>query len=220
MTSLLHLGDPLHEIAADTRVLPHSLRTTSTRIASVGDREVDVLSGVHSFSWLVVAAAAVTTARSMRRPPTPGTTQWVHAAATASSTCGEVCDDGNAVAGDGCAADCATVEAGHACGNPGDPCVVTHVCGNGLVEDIEGCDDHNTASGDGCHSDCTLEAGWRCDVAGIRCSAAQCGDGIVAGYEECDDGAATTPGCSATCTLEDGYQCPTANAACTPDRVR
>ncbi len=129
---------------------------------------------------------------------------------------GEACDDANTDDGDGCAADCSLVEPGHACGNPGDPCVATHVCGNGLVEDTEGCDDHNTTDADGCHSDCTLEPGWKCDVAGIRCSAAMCGDGIVAGFEECDDGNAATPGCSASCVLEDGYQCLTANAACTP----
>lgn len=128
----------------------------------------------------------------------------------------EACDDGNTLDGDGCAADCSAVEPGYACTTPGDPCVVTHVCGNGIVEDIEGCDDHNTVDGDGCHADCTLEAGWRCDIAGIRCSAAQCGDGIVAGFEECDDGGAATPGCSASCTLEDGYECATPNAACTP----
>ncbi len=128
----------------------------------------------------------------------------------------EACDDGNADGGDGCSADCSMIEPGHACGNPGDPCVVTHVCGNGIIEDNEGCDDHNTADGDGCHSDCTLEAGWKCEVAGIRCTAAECGDGIIAGFEECDDGNASTPGCSTTCTLEDGYQCPTANAACIP----
>jgi fibro-slime domain-containing protein len=92
--------------------------------------------------------------------------------------------------------------------------VVTHVCGNGLVEDIESCDDHNNVDGDGCLADCTLQPGWKCDVAGIRCSAAQCGDGIVAGFEECDDGAAATPGCSATCTLENGFKCPTPGAAC------
>jgi len=129
---------------------------------------------------------------------------------------GELCDDGNDAAGDGCAADCRTVEDGHACGNPGDPCIPTHVCGNGLVEDNEGCDDHNIADDDGCRPDCTVQAGWTCSIAGIRCTAAQCGDGLVAGFEECDDGNAATPGCSATCALEDGYQCPTAGAACSP----
>ncbi|HEY4179455.1 MAG TPA: DUF4215 domain-containing protein [Kofleriaceae bacterium] len=128
---------------------------------------------------------------------------------------GEACDDMNTDSGDGCKGDCSAVEEGHACGNPGDPCVVTHVCGNGLVEDLEGCDDHNTNSDDGCSSTCVTEPGWKCDTPGIRCSAALCGDGIVAGNEECDDANAATPGCSATCTLESGYQCTTAGSACT-----
>ncbi|MBX3161835.1 MAG: DUF4215 domain-containing protein [Deltaproteobacteria bacterium] len=118
--------------------------------------------------------------------------------------------------GDGCAADCSAIEPGFACGTPGEPCTVTHTCGNGIVEDFETCDDHNTVSGDGCHADCTLEPGWKCEIAGIRCSAAACGDGIVAGFEECDDGNAATPGCSATCTLEPGWQCLVPGAPCTP----
>ena len=35
---------------------------------------------------------------------------------------GEACDDGNADAGDGCAADCAEIEAGFECKTPGEPC--------------------------------------------------------------------------------------------------
>jgi cysteine-rich repeat protein len=45
------------------------------------------------------------------------------------ATCGdgildeaEVCDDGNGVAGDGCSADCASIETGFACAAPGAPC--------------------------------------------------------------------------------------------------
>ncbi len=126
----------------------------------------------------------------------------------------ELCDDHNTIDGDGCSADCSTIETGFACGDPGDPCVPTHVCGNGLVEDLEACDDHNTNSLDGCSASCVLEAGWTCPVPGIRCSAAMCGDGIVAGFEECDDHAASTPGCSATCQLEDGFACATPNTSC------
>jgi fibro-slime domain-containing protein len=127
---------------------------------------------------------------------------------------GEVCDDGTSGGGDGCAADCMSVEPGFACGDPATPCVPTHVCGNGLVEDLETCDDRNTTGNDGCSAACAIESGWRCDVPGIRCSAAACGDGIIAGFEECDDGGAATPGCSDTCVLEDGYQCPSQGMAC------
>ncbi|MDX2092756.1 MAG: DUF4215 domain-containing protein [Kofleriaceae bacterium] len=127
---------------------------------------------------------------------------------------GEVCDDGDAEGGDGCAADCSSIEPGFACGDPGTPCVPTHICGNGIVEDLETCDDRNTNSSDGCSLTCALEMGWRCDVPGIRCSAAECGDGIIAGFEECDDGGAATPGCSDSCVLENGFQCPTQGTAC------
>jgi fibro-slime domain-containing protein len=43
-----------------------------------------------------------------------------------------------------------------------------------------------------------------------------CGDGIVAGFEECDDGNATSAGCSATCTLEPGHACDTPGMPCRP----
>ncbi|NVJ10063.1 tandem-95 repeat protein [Myxococcus sp. AM001] len=57
---------------------------------------------------------------------------------------GEVCDDGNRVAGDGCRADCLGVE----------------VCGDGLVDSVTGeqCDDGGTTPGDGCDATCQLDA--------------------------------------------------------------
>ncbi|TSC26504.1 tandem-95 repeat protein [Corallococcus sp. Z5C101001] len=57
---------------------------------------------------------------------------------------GEVCDDGNRVAGDGCRADCQGVE----------------VCGDGLVDSATGeqCDDGGTTPGDGCDAECQLDA--------------------------------------------------------------
>ncbi|MCY1018182.1 myxococcus cysteine-rich repeat containing protein [Pyxidicoccus sp. MSG2] len=57
---------------------------------------------------------------------------------------GEVCDDGNRVAGDGCRADCRGVE----------------VCGDGLVDSTTGeqCDDGGTTPGDGCDAACQLDA--------------------------------------------------------------
>ncbi|RKH51828.1 Ig-like domain-containing protein [Corallococcus llansteffanensis] len=57
---------------------------------------------------------------------------------------GEVCDDGNRVAGDGCRADCQGVE----------------VCGDGLVDSVPGeqCDDGGTTPGDGCDAACQLDA--------------------------------------------------------------
>ncbi|AGC43165.1 hypothetical protein MYSTI_01833 [Myxococcus stipitatus DSM 14675] len=57
---------------------------------------------------------------------------------------GEVCDDGNRAAGDGCRADCRGVE----------------VCGDGLVDSAAGeqCDDGGRTPGDGCDADCQLDA--------------------------------------------------------------
>ena len=57
---------------------------------------------------------------------------------------GEVCDDGNRAAGDGCRADCRGVE----------------VCGDGLVDSAAGeqCDDGGTTAGDGCDATCQLDA--------------------------------------------------------------
>ncbi|MCP3100454.1 Ig-like domain-containing protein [Myxococcus sp. K15C18031901] len=57
---------------------------------------------------------------------------------------GEVCDDGNRVAGDGCRADCLGVE----------------VCGDGLLDSAAGeqCDDGGTTPGDGCDEMCQLDA--------------------------------------------------------------
>lgn len=130
---------------------------------------------------------------------------------------GEVCDDGNSTAGDGCSADCKTVEQDFACPTPGAPCVSTVHCGDGLVTGTETCDDGNTLPGDGCSATCTIEAGWKCPQPNHRCVAAACGDGILAGTEECDDGQSPPmdgDGCSATCTRETGYACPTPGAPC------
>ncbi len=156
---------------------------------------------------------------------------------------GEVCDDGNTTAGDGCAADCSAVEDDFACGPPGRPCVRVVTCGNARIEGDETCDDRNTVAGDGCDADCRREPGWVCPVVGATCVSARCGDGLVAGFEICDDGgrcnggadtactedadcasagdgdtceARDGDGCNASCQLEEGFACPTPGAACRP----
>ena len=154
----------------------------------------------------------------------------------------EACDDGNETDDDGCSADCSMVEPGFACVTPGEACVRFVTCGNARIEGDETCDDRNTTGGDGCDENCQREPGWICAEAGRACAAALCGDGVVAGFEVCDDGGecnggSATPctahedcvtagdgdtcaavgsdGCSDACLLEPGFACPTPGAACT-----
>jgi cysteine-rich repeat protein len=53
---------------------------------------------------------------------------------------GEACDDGNAVGGDGCRANCSV-----------------EVCGDGLLDGAEACDDGNRVAGDACSPTCIVE---------------------------------------------------------------
>ncbi len=119
---------------------------------------------------------------------------------------GEVCDDGNDVAGDGCNATCTStetcgngfVDTGEACDDGNtidtDACVACEAarCGDGFVyEGVESCDDGDTGNGAGnnqCLSDCS----------GVQ----RCGDGATEGTEVCDDGDALDGGdgsCTADC---------------------
>lgn len=82
----------------------------------------------------------------------------------------EACDDGNLINGDGCSADCRSIEA----------------CGNGIVDRAVGehCDDANTDELDGCRNDCTFPL---------------CGDGRVDAFETCDAAAANSDAPDASC---------------------
>lgn len=125
----------------------------------------------------------------------------------------EACDDGNNLPGDGCSADCGTVETDFACPEPGSPCKSTVVCGDGRVSGAETCDDGNDVDGDGCSSACTIEQNFSCPQPGQPCTAL-CGDGVLAGNEACDP---PNPGlgCSELCQVEPGYVC--AQPPVTPD---
>ncbi len=144
--------------------------------------------------------------------PTPGS------ACVSTIVCGdgvikgtETCDDGNTTPGDGCSATCQT-EPGWQCPVAATRCIAK-TCGDGIRVGNEACDDGNTTAGDGCSPTCTLEPGFVCTATGAAnpststpatsCRATTCGDKIVEGSEQCDDGNRIPyDGCSPNCTLE------------------
>jgi fibro-slime domain-containing protein len=125
----------------------------------------------------------------------------------------EACDDKNTSAGDGCSADCTSVEPGYTCPAAGGTCtaVATVACGNAILEVGEFCDDGNTDPSDGCNSSCSVESGFVCPAAGKPCAPiARCGDGNIdyQRSETCDDTNTTAgDGCGASCTVELGWTC-------------
>ena len=130
-------------------------------------------------------------------------------------TSDEACDDGNLVGGDGCAANCLSVERGYSCNPPGAACRQIARCGDGLVADSEPCDDGNTAAGDGCSARCRVEIGYKCDGNPSACTHTTCGDGVKEGSESCDDGNAVPfDGCSSTCQTEPDCATGACKSAC------
>jgi fibro-slime domain-containing protein len=132
-------------------------------------------------------------------------------------TSNKVCDDGNTASGDGCAADCQSIEKGWQCPVPGKPCVP--ICGDGVVELGKPCDDGNTKNGDGCSATCRTEPGWSCTGSPSVCTKSKCGNGVTETGESCDCGTDPTKlpagctgpnglfngdgsGCSNSCTKE------------------
>jgi cysteine-rich repeat protein len=135
---------------------------------------------------------------------------------------GEQCDDGNQVAGDGCAPNC-VLEAGYNCSTL--PCHRV-ACNDGVWEcfgtgngsyQCENCEDGNTLDGDGCSASCLVEPGWICSEAGKPCRLPTCGDNIVETWydangvyhwEDCEDGNTQSgDGCSSSCQIEAGWYC-------------
>lgn len=93
---------------------------------------------------------------------------------------GEQCDDGNAMASDGCD-DACLVEVGNACGD-----------GALDLDQGEQCDDDNNTAGDGCSPNCQYEQ-----------IGASCGDAMIAPDEICDDNNLINgDACNPTCNLE------------------
>ena len=131
------------------------------------------------------------------------------------STCGdsviegpEACDDGGAVAMDGCS-DLCQVEPGYLCTEDGaglSTCELS--CGDGLVNGDDECDDMNGTDADGCTA-CVVDMGYSCSGEPSVCELT-CGDGDFdadAG-EFCDDGNADNgDGCAMDCTVEADFAC-------------
>lgn len=132
----------------------------------------------------------------------------------------EVCDDGNAMPGDGCSGVCA-IEPGYTCPTPGKDCIYTVfvTCGDGKIQGYEACDDGNKNDGDGCSKGCDVEPGYSCSTPGQLCvpnPKSACGDGAVDFGEQCDDGnTQVTDGCSGDCKIELGFTCPAPGKLCT-----
>ena len=119
--------------------------------------------GLHWIAWVIGALSACSNSPPADQPPsgcdvlaagTPCATPSVdygicRAGECVAFGCGdgvvegtEVCDDGNRIGGDGCSANCDSLE----------------TCGNGVIDPTEQCDDGKpTISGDGCSASCGLE---------------------------------------------------------------
>jgi len=107
---------------------------------------------------------------------------------------GEACDDGNAVSGDGCSADCKSTEV---CGNK----IVDRdeQCDCGTVDDVNpACPGPNSDTSGLCSLDCRL----------------RCGDGVVSADEGCDPGVSDLVSCAGTDSYERGIT--TCSASCQP----
>lgn len=138
---------------------------------------------------------------------------------------GEVCDDGNAVSGDGCRDDCLGFE----------------LCGDGLLDSCEECDEGGETAE--CDTDCTFsecgdgtfnslaESCVIVDVVALGGGGPYCGDGVVdtgafpggeVEAEECDGGGQETATCNQDCTRPrcgDGVVNEAAGEVCDGGRV-
>ncbi|MGA2448664.1 MAG: DUF4215 domain-containing protein [Polyangiaceae bacterium] len=128
---------------------------------------------------------------------------------------------GDATAADAAAADAAAVEAAVVDAAPagttdaGSVCTKINLCGNGVVDVAAGeqCDTGPLNGTGGCTTSCTIVSGWTCPSGGHFACTTVCGDGIVAGYEQCDFGSANgstdagVSACTTACTIQSGYAC-------------
>jgi fibro-slime domain-containing protein len=112
---------------------------------------------------------------------------------------------------DAVAVDAVAVDAAGA----GSVCTPINLCGNGVVDTAAGeqCDTGPLNGTGGCTTSCKIVAGWACPSGGHFACTTVCGDGIVAGNEQCDFGAnngttdAGVSACTTACTIQSGYAC-------------
>ena len=115
----------------------------------------------------------------------------------------ELCDDGKVDTVHGCTPSC-TIAPNATCPANGGACVPM-VCGDGKVTGTETCDSNLNDGKHGCSATCQIITGWACPLAGAPCSEI-CGDSLVVGDEQCDEGADVAC-CSSTCKLKATYVC-------------
>ena len=119
---------------------------------------------------------------------------------------GELCDDFNIIANDGCDDTCQP-EANWVCENAGVPCIP--ICGDDVVVGNEECDNVR-----GCQSNCQAMPNWTCDSSANTC-AERCGAYHSEFSSCCDDrNLDNNDGCSSDCLVEDGWSCN--RGFCTP----
>lgn len=113
----------------------------------------------------------------------------------------ETCDDGNALAGDGCSSSC-LVETGYSC--TAQPSECWSRCGDGVVASDEKCDDGDLDAGDGCNAACKIEITYKCSGSPSVCTVPPyCGNGTKEEGEACDDGNSSLgDGCTPECKTE------------------
>ncbi len=123
----------------------------------------------------------------------------------------ELCDDGNAVNGDGCEIDC------------------TYTCKPGTAEGDKKCNDGNPCNGEErcgtgnkCEPGTALAEGAACGTGKMCkmgvCADISCGDGVTTAPEECDDGNVTNgdgcDSCKFSCVSSDSTRNCAATDAC------
>jgi len=111
------------------------------------------------------------------------------------TTAGEVCDDGNEIPGDGCEPSCEPTCSEASDCDDGDPCNGTETCNTSSSRCQAG------GPGDGMM--CMLDGGGDGVCSSGLCAPPGCGDSVVNGMEDCDDGmnGDNLDGCKDDCTF-------------------